>query len=613
MFRRLSPYWRPSWVTLVSGGLLLIVAAGFELLQPWPVKWLVDSVLVKEPGGKAGASLGPWGLTGDVDPSRAILFVSIAIVTLALLHKAATLASQFLLIITGNRMVERLRTDVCYRLLQMPPAYHDRRKVGDSLYRLAYDTPAAQTLLTGAIVPMASGVVLLVGITVAMWRIDPLLTAVSLVTTPVFWLLIKGFGRAIERRTKGYRQRETLLVSFVQEALLSIPAIQAFTRERDTADRFAERAAASTAANARLTLAQLGFSACVGIAMAVGTAAVVWFGAHRVLDGRLTLGEVLVFLAYLGMLYQPMNAFSHGSSVAQSAKTQLAGVFEVLDVPPEIASLPGALRPARVAGRIELNDVSFQYDEDRRVLDRVSTVIEPGETIALVGRTGAGKSTLAKLLLRFYDPTGGRIMLDGHDLRKLDLNWLRRQVGVVLQDPIIFSATIAANIGFGRPGATPGEIETAARQAQLEEFVRSLPEGYDTELGERGVNLSGGQRQRLSIARAFLKDAPILILDEPTSSLDSQTEESLLQALALLTENRTTIIIAHRLSTVRMADRIIVLDRKQIAEEGSHLELMARETLYRRLYLLQQESGQAKQNADGSAAALTAIAADTAT
>ncbi|HKD36431.1 MAG TPA: ABC transporter ATP-binding protein, partial [Pirellulales bacterium] len=495
MIWRLYRFWRPSAGTIAAGGALLIVAAGFELLQPWPVKWLVDSVLVKRPD--AGAS-GVFGISGEIDPSRAILYVCLAIVVLALLHKAATLISQFLLIIAGNRTVERLRGEVCHRLLEMPLAYHDRTKVGDSLYRVAYDTPAAQTLLSGAIVPMASGVILLAGITIAMWRIDPLLTAVSLATTPIFWLLIKIFGRAIERRTKGYRQRESSLVSFMQEALLSVPAIQAFTRERNVADQFNEHTASSTRANARLTLAQLGFSACVGVAMAAGTAAVVWFGAHRVLDGRLTLGEMLVFLAYLGMLYQPMNAFSNGSSVAQSAKTQLAGVFEVLELRPAIANRFGALRPDRIAGRIELRDVSFQYDEHRPVLDEIGTTIEPGEVIALVGRTGAGKSTLAKLLLRFYDPTNGSVLLDGRDLRDLDLLWLREQVGVVLQDPIIFSATIAENIAFGRPGATREQIENAARQAQLDDFIRTSPEGYDTELGERGVNLSGGQRQRLA-------------------------------------------------------------------------------------------------------------------
>jgi ATP-binding cassette, subfamily B, bacterial len=487
----------------------------------------------------------------------------------------------------------------------MPLSYHDRNKVGDSLYRVAYDTPAAQTLLTGAVVPMTSGVILLVGITVAMWGIDPMLTAVSLATTPVFWLLIKGFGRVIERRAKGYHQRESSLVSFVQEALSSVRAIQAYTRERDTVQQFDERTAASVSANARLTVAQLGFSACVGIAMALGTAAVVWFGAHRVLEGRLTLGDVLVFLAYLGMLYQPMNAFSHGSSVAQSARTQLARVFEILDARPAIANRPNALRPDRVAGRIELRDVSFQYDADRPVLGHVNLVIEPGQAIALVGRTGAGKSTLANLLLRFYEPSQGSVLLDGRDIRQLDLEWLRRRVGVVLQDPIIFSATIADNIAFGRPGATRQQIETAAQQAQLDEFIRSLPEGYETELGERGVNLSGGQRQRLAIARAFVKDAPILVLDEPTSSLDSQTEESLLEALYALMQHRTTIIIAHRLSTVRMTDRIFVLDEGRVVEEGSHRELMSGDTLYRRLYLIQQEAA-----ADARGGART-LAADT--
>jgi ATP-binding cassette, subfamily B, bacterial len=604
MFWRLYPYWRPSARTIILGGLLLVVAAGFELLQPWPVKWLVDSVLLKHPAPNGAGGVGAAG--GAAEASRAVLMVCVAIVALALLHKAATLASQFLLIGAGNRTVERLRSHVCNRLLQMPLSYHDRNKVGDSLYRVAYDTPAAQTLLTGAVVPMASGVILLVGITAAMWGIDPLLTIVSLATTPVFWLLIKGFGRAIERRAKGYHQRESSLVSFVQEALSSVRAIQAYTRERDTASQFDERTAASVRANARLTMAQLAFSACVGIAMALGTAAVVWFGAHRVLEGRLTLGDVLVFLAYLGMLYQPMNAFSHGSSVAQAANTQLARVFEVLDARPAIASRSDALRPEHVAGRLELRDVAFQYDLDRPVLANVNMVIEPGQAIALVGRTGAGKSTLANLLLRFYDPEQGGVLLDGRDVRELDLEWLRRQVGVVLQDPIIFSATIAENIAFGRPDATRQQIETAARQAQLDEFIRALPEAYETELGERGVNLSGGQRQRLAIARAFVKDAPILVLDEPTSSLDSETEESLLEALYALMQHRTTIIIAHRLSTVRMTDRIFVLDGGRVVEKGTHRELMAGDTLYRRLYLIQQDVATDDDDESQSSPAVTA-------
>jgi ATP-binding cassette subfamily B protein/subfamily B ATP-binding cassette protein MsbA len=533
--------------------------------------------------------VGRLGLIGG-GKSQAVLMVCIAIIVLALAHKGTMLASQFLLIRAGNRTVERLRGDVCQLLLNLPLSYHDRNKVGDSLYRIAYDTPAAQALLTGAVVPMASGVILLLGITAMMWRMDPLLTGVSLATTPTFWLLIKGFGRTIERRSSVYHRRESSLVSFMQEALSSIRAIQAYTRERDTAGQFDRQTAASVTAGSRLVLVQLAFSACVGIAMAVGTAAVVWFGAQRVLEGRLTVGDVLVFLAYLGMLYTPMNAFSHGSSIAQSARTQLARVFEILDVRPAIASRPGALRPDAVAGRLELRNVAFRYDANRPVLEHVNMTVEPGQSIALVGRTGAGKSTLANLLLRFYDPTNGAVLLDGRNVADLDVEWLRRQVSVVLQDPIIFSATIAENIAFGRPGATRQQIENAARQAQLDRFIRSLPDGYETELGERGVNLSGGQRQRLAIARAFVKDAPILILDEPTSSLDSQTEESLLEALRALMQHRTTIIIAHRFSTVRMTDHIFVLDDGRIVEEGSHRELMNGDTLYRSLYLIQHET-----------------------
>ncbi len=343
--------------------------------------------------------------------------VCVAILALALLHKGTMLVSQFLLIRAGNCTVQKLRNAVCDRLMQLSLSYHDRNKVGDSLYRIAYDTPAAQTLLTGAVVPMVNGVILLVGITVVMWAIDPLLTVVSLATTPVFWLLIKAFGRMIERHSKKYHERESGLVSFMQEALSSMRAIQAYTRERATARQFDERTTASVSANTRLTLVQLTFSASVGIAMALGTAAVVWFGAHRVLEGQLTLGEMLVFLAYLGMLYQPMNAFSHGSSVAQSAATQLARVFEIMDTRPAIINRDGALRPKQCNGRLELRNVSFQYELTRPVLRDANLTIQPGQAIALVGRTGAGKSTLANLLLRFYDPTGGSVLLDGHDLR----------------------------------------------------------------------------------------------------------------------------------------------------------------------------------------------------
>jgi len=436
-------------------------------------------------------------------------------------------------------------------------------------------------------VPTVTGVILLVGILVMMIRLDPLLTFITLAVAPFFFLTIRLFGRQIDAASKQYHENESALVSSVQESLSSIRAVQAFTLEPETAQRFRFQAEQSLAANQRLTRHQLLFSGLVGVVMAVGTVAFVGVGAQRVAEGQLLLGDILVFLAYLGMLYQPMSAFCQSTSVVQSANAQLRRVFEVIDAVPEVKDRSGARPLARVHGQVELRDVTFQYEPGGPVLSHASLTVEPGQALAIVGRTGAGKTTLASLLMRFYDPVSGAVFLDGNDLRDLPLAWLRRQVSVVLQDPILFSTTIRANIAYGKPGASVDEIRDAARRAQVDDFISSLEWGYDTLLGERGVNLSGGQRQRLGIARALLKNAPILVLDEPTSALDTQTEEALLGCLRELMAGRTTFIIAHRLSTVRMADRIIVPDKGRIVERGSHEELVNAATQYRRMYAAQ--------------------------
>jgi ATP-binding cassette subfamily B protein/subfamily B ATP-binding cassette protein MsbA len=332
----------------------------------------------------------------------------------------------------------------------------------------------------------------------------------------------------------------------------------------------------SFSANKQLALVQLGFTLCVGVAMALGTAAVVYVGALRVIEHRLLLGDVLVFLSYLGMLYTPISAFAQSSGTIRAARTQLDRVFELLDVQAAVSDRPGAHELPVVRGQVEFRNVTFGYDPARPVLRNVDWTIEPASTVALVGRTGAGKSTLASLLLRSYDPTAGAVLLDGVDLRDLKLEWLRQQVSVVLQDAILFAGTVAENIAFGSPTATRQQIEDAARRANAEEFIRKLPDGYETVLGERGVNLSGGQRQRLAIARAFIKDAPVLVLDEPTAALDAHTESDLVASLEELSAGRTTFIIAHRLSTVRSADLILVLDAGRVVERGTHEELLAR-------------------------------------
>ncbi len=582
MVRRLVSYWHSAKKETAFGGALLIFAALVDLLQPWPVKWLVDYVFGTHPPPAWLKSL--WPEFATQTPGGGVVWVGIAILSLAVTHRLTTLAGQFFLIRAGARIVQQLRCDACEQLHRLSLAFHDRTKVGDSLYRVAYDAHAAQTLLNGALVPMFTGGLLLIGSTIVMLQVNVLLTLVTMAAAPIFLIIIRGFGRKIDEQSRRYHENESNLVASLQESLSSIRAIQAFTLEPEAGQRFRSQSEESLRASQRLTRTQLIYSACAGLAVSVGTAGVVGVAGYQVIHGRLSVGDILVFLAYLGMLYQPMSTLSQSASVIQSASAQLRRVFEIVDAIPDIKNAPKAYVLPAVRGTIEFRRVSFEYDRERPVLHDVDLKAEAGQVLAIVGRTGAGKTTLASLLMRFYDPSSGTILLDGHDLRNLRVPWLRQQVSVVLQNPVLFSTTIAENIAYGKPGASLEEIKEAARLAQADEFIRTQPEGYQTILGERGVNLSGGQCQRLAIARAFLKNAPILVLDEPTSALDTQTEEALLGCLRDLMRGRTTFVIAHRLSTVRRADGIIVLEQGRIIERGSHAELLARDTQYKRMY-----------------------------
>ncbi len=585
MLRRLFSYWHDAKNETFAGAAILLVSALVELLQPWPIKWLVDYVF--------GSQSPPTWLKrilpslASHDASSGITTVCFSILALALLLRFISMFGHFFLMRAGTRLVQELRCHASAQVHRLSLAYHDKTKVGESLYRIAYDAQAAQTLLNGAIVPIATSCLILIGAVVIMVKINPLLTLVTLAAAPVFWIIIRAFSRKLDRQSRQYHENESALVTTIQESLSSIRAIQAFTLETLTGKRFRQQTEQSLAANDRMTRTQLIYSACAGLAVSLGTAAVVYVAGHQVMNGKMLVGDILVFLAYLGMLYQPMSTFSQSASVIQSANAQLKRIFEILDSVPEIKDRPNAKPLATVRGQIEFRDVSFRYEPTRQVLHNVNLKVEPGKVVAIVGRTGAGKTSMASLLLRFYDPVGGAIFLDEHDLRDLPIEWLRQQIGIVLQDPILFSATIAENIGFGLPGASMEQIRAAARQAQAEEFISALPNGYETLLGERGVNLSGGQRQRISIARAFLKNAPILILDEPTSSLDTETEQALLTALSKLMQGRTTFIIAHRLSTVRHADFIVVLENGAIIERGSHDELLQQDSTYTKLYRAQ--------------------------
>jgi len=587
--RRVLSHLATAPADLARGAALLLLAVVVELLLPWPVKWLIDSVLGPQPfpGWLAAA----WELAGLDTPLGHAAGLALLTVVIALSHKGLNALSQHFLIRAGNRMVLRLRRDLLQHLFRLSLKFHDRSRVGDLLYRAAHDTQTLQTLLCGAVVPLCAGALTCAGIVAVMASVNGTLTLAAVATIPVLGFLIHAFGRRIERLAGDYHAREGALAASIQESLSSIRTIKAFTLE-EWADRTLDRQAGEClAANQRKVVTELAFQTVAGVAMAAGSAAVIWLGARAVLRGELLPGDIVVFLAYVAMLFHPLSQVSYSAGVARGSLAQLRRLHAILDEQPEARSRPGALRLPAVRGELELRGVSFHYEDGQSCLSDISLRVPAGSVLGLAGRTGAGKSTLVHLLMRFYDPQAGEVLLDGHPLPSLDLAWLRQQFAIVMQDPLLFSGTIRDNIGYGRDGAGAAEIEEAARLAQADAFIRALPRGFDTLLGERGVNLSGGQRQRLSIARAFLKNAPILILDEPTSALDAVTEEALMRSLERLMQGRTTLIIAHRLSTLRRADLVVVLDGGRIAECAPPAELLASGSRFRELWDSQHGAG----------------------
>jgi ATP-binding cassette subfamily B protein/subfamily B ATP-binding cassette protein MsbA len=564
----------------VAAGLTLLVGSTVAaLLQPWPLKLVIDSVLGAEP---------PPALVATASKTTLLALLVAAMVALQIVVGALSMLGTNLVVGAALRMVFRLRCTVFEHLQKLSLSFHDSTKVGDSLYRVAWDTYAVQTLLNNAIVPATTATLTLVGIAAVMALRDWRVTVAALAIAVPLILLIRRLDRPMTRHSLRVHERESDVSSRVQETLSAIRAVQAFAREPLEHERFERQAAASLHANLHLTLLQTGSQMIVSLLMAVGTAAVIWLAGRRALDGILTPGDVVLLAAYLVMLYKPLETLAYTAVAVQGAAAGARRVLALLDVRPDVVDAPDALPlPGRAGGALAFERVTFAYRSGEPALRDVSLDVRPGEIVAIVGASGAGKTTLASLVVRFYDPGAGRLTLDGHDLRKLTLRSLRENVALVLQDPIIFGASVRENIAYGRPDATAEDVERAAHAANAHDFIAALPEGYDTVVGERGVTLSGGQRQRLSIARAFVKDAPILILDEPTSSLDAENERAILDALARLMKGRTTLIIAHRLSTIRHADRIVVLQDGAVVEQGTHAELLARHQVYARLHALQ--------------------------
>jgi ATP-binding cassette subfamily B protein/subfamily B ATP-binding cassette protein MsbA len=571
------------WLMLAAVVGTMLLKTVIELLKAWPMVILVDHVLQKKPMGDA-LNRFVESLPGASSTSNLILWAVAATIVIFLFGWVAQVTDAYANISFGQRIVYDLAGDLFAKLQQLSLRFHAGKSVGDSIRRVTSDCNCVSVIVKDAILPLISAFVSLVMMFVILWRIDQTLTLFSITVVPYMALVFFVYAKPMMELGWKQQQIEGRAFGLVEQTFAAIPIVQAFARERDNERRLQANLDESLTATLALTNVQLQFKVLMGLATAVGTAGVLWIGARHGLAGTMSVGTILLFLSYLGSLYKPLESIMYTSAIVESAAGSARRVLEILLTEQEIADRHGATSLPRVRGHVQFDNVTVGYEPGRVALNNITLDVRAGETIALVGATGAGKSTLVSLLPRFLDPWQGRVLIDSKDIRDVRLKSLRSQIAIVSQEPFLFPLSIAANIAYGSPQATRLQIEAAAKAANADSFIQKLPLGYDTAIGERGATLSGGERQRLSIARALLKDAPILILDEPTSALDAETEDALLQALRVLMKDRTTFIIAHRLSTVRWAGRIVVLKGGQIAEVGVERELLARGGLYAQLH-----------------------------
>jgi ATP-binding cassette subfamily B protein len=578
LFRHVARALRPYRGAFVFAVAQVVLLSGLEILKPWPLKLVIDYVLPRRAP--------PWPPLAGWSPVSLLVLATLGLIVIYAGLGGLSVLNNFTTISIGQGMVNDLRSRLYQHLQRLSLSFHSRAAVGDLIYRVTADTYAIQTLAMNGFFPLLSASVLLIGMFAVMLRLDWSLTLVAVAVCPFLFLAVVLLNRRITDIARRARESESAVYQLVQRGMSAIKVVQAFSKEDEEHRAFVAQSTLSLRSSLNLYTLQTTYAAGSNLVLALGTAAVLWVGAQHVWRSTLTIGDMVVFISYLASLYAPINAIIQTYGTVQGAQAGLRRVVEILSTEQSVADGTQEFRtPPR--GRVQLLDVSFSYTPDRETLHGITLEAQPGEIIAIVGPTGAGKSTLVSLIPRFYDAAKGHILIDGTDVRHLKLAALRRHISMVLQPPMVFPLSIRDNIAYGCPAASLEAIQRAARLAQAHDFIERLPDGYDTVIAEQGVSLSEGERQRLTIARAVLRDAPILILDEPTSSVDAATEAAIMEAVEQVMRGRTTFVIAHRLSTVRRATQIIVLQRGAIVEHGSFDELLQRRGFFHHLYARQ--------------------------
>jgi len=584
---------RPHRAMLAIAFIAVLGETVTDLLEPWPLKIVFDYVFgtKKLPSWMAGL----LGETFGVDKVGILHFAILSVIVIAVLGAVSGYAEKYLTTSVGQWVMHDLRRILYHHIQRLSLAYHDRKRTGDLISTVTTDIEAIQDFISQALLGIVVSILTLAGMLIVMFYLDWRFTLIALSVTPILFVVVYSYTRRIKRASRALRKKEGEVVSVVEEVLSSIRVVKAFARERYEQERLEQQSLESV----EMALAARGLKAklapVVQVIVAAGTCLVLWYGVNLVLTNQMTPGSLLVFLLYLGKMYKPMRDLSKMTDTVSKATVGYERIRDVIETEEEIRNLPNAKAAPNFKGEIEFDRVSFAYSKDYATLKDVSFKVQPGQVAALVGPTGAGKSTIASLIARFYDPQSGAVKIDGVDVRKYKIKSLRRQISFVLQETMLFRAPVWQNIAYGKPEASREEILRAARLANADEFIRHMPQQYDTMLGERGVTLSGGQRQRIAIARAVIRNTPILILDEPTSNLDPASEELVFEALTRLMEGKTAIVIAHRLATVRRADVIFVLDHGTIVEQGTHDTLLAAGGLYAHLYQIQFRHKEAQE------------------